>query len=233
MTLATLRPGQSGIIQSVGNNSGAVKRRLIDMGLTPGTEIRIRKVAPFGDPIEVTLRGYELSLRKGDAAQIEVVPASAGYKKAKKRASTHGHTHELDEETLRRMQADHLHELNAHSTAFPAHGKAMKIALVGNPNSGKTTLFNALTGSNQYVGNWPGVTVEKKEGTAKLEDAEIIIVDLPASTPCLHIPWKNRGRTSNKRKARRHHQYRRRSNIERNLYLTANFWSLNALRFWH
>lgn len=178
MTLDSLRPGQSVIIKSVGNRSGAIKRRLIDMGLTPGTEILIRKIAPFGDPLEVTLRGYQLSLRKADAAQIEVVLAST-YKRVKKAASTHGHTHALDEDTLHRMEADHLHEMDAHYTAAPAHGKAMKIALVGNPNSGKTTLFNALTGSNQYVGNWPGVTVEKKEGTTKLDDSEIIIVDLP------------------------------------------------------
>ena len=69
-TLEDLVPGQSGTIVSVGNKSGAVKRRLVDMGLTPGTEVKVTKIAPLGDPIEVTLRGYELSLRKEDAAQI-------------------------------------------------------------------------------------------------------------------------------------------------------------------
>ncbi|MGE4275603.1 MAG: ferrous iron transport protein A, partial [Lawsonibacter sp.] len=69
-TLNDLSPGQSGMIFSVGNQSGAVKRRLVDMGLTPGTEVKVTKVAPLGDPLEVSLRGYELSLRRGDALQI-------------------------------------------------------------------------------------------------------------------------------------------------------------------
>ena len=71
-TLRQLYPGQSGMIVSVANHSGAVKRRLVDMGLTPGTTVTVRKIAPLGDPIEVTLRGYELSLRKGDAENIVV-----------------------------------------------------------------------------------------------------------------------------------------------------------------
>ena len=71
-TLQELAPGQSGMILSVGNQSGAVKRRLVDMGLTPGTEVTVRKVAPLGDPVEVNVRGYELSLRKADAEMIEV-----------------------------------------------------------------------------------------------------------------------------------------------------------------
>ena len=73
-TLEDLAPGQSGTILSIGNKSGTVKRRLVDMGLTPGTEVRVTKIAPLGDPIEVTLRGYELSLRKEDAEMIEVEP---------------------------------------------------------------------------------------------------------------------------------------------------------------
>ena len=71
-TLNDLSPGQSGIILSVGNQSGAVKRRLVDMGLTPGTRVKVTKVAPLGDPLEVSLRGYELSLRRADAEQIEM-----------------------------------------------------------------------------------------------------------------------------------------------------------------
>ena len=72
-TLYDLSPGQSGVIRSVGNNSGAVKRRLIDMGLTPGTKITVNKIAPLGDPLEVSLRGYTLSLRRADAAQITML----------------------------------------------------------------------------------------------------------------------------------------------------------------
>ena len=84
-TLEDLAPGQSGTILSIGNKSGTVKRRLVDMGLTPGTEVRVTKIAPLGDPIEVSLRGYELSLRKADAAQIimgQPRPRSSGAARA-------------------------------------------------------------------------------------------------------------------------------------------------------
>ena len=178
-TLRELHPGQSGMILSVANQSGAVKRRLVDMGLTPGTVVTIRKIAPLGDPIEVTLRGYELSLRRDDAEQIVMGEPTRRARKITYAGAPH---RELDPETLRRMRLDHEHELNEHApTADPTEhdSRTMRVALVGNPNCGKTTLFNALTGSNQYVGNWPGVTVEKKEGTAHLGDREMTIVDLP------------------------------------------------------
>ena len=173
-TLQDLRPGESGMILSVGNQSGAVKRRLVDMGLTPGTEVKVTKIAPLGDPLEVSLRGYELSLRKDDAAQIQVGPPQPRTHTPQSAPS--------DPERERRQLQDHVHELEQHEKPYDhsAHdSRPMKVALAGNPNCGKTTLFNALTGSNQYVGNWPGVTVEKKEGTARLGDREITVVDLP------------------------------------------------------
>ncbi len=180
-TLHDLSPGQSGIILSVGSHFGAVKRRLIDMGLTPGTKVAVKRIAPFGDPIEVRVRGYELSLRKGDALHIRI--GDAPPPKNKRSASVTKYTgRPLDPETLRRMRQAHEHELDKHAIPYDRHihdKRRMNIALVGNPNSGKTTLFNALTGSNQYVGNWPGVTVEKKEGIAKLGGREVNIVDLP------------------------------------------------------
>ena len=176
-TLEDLAPGQSGTILSIGNKSGTVKRRLVDMGLTPGTEVRVTKIAPLGDPVEVSLRGYELSLRKADAAQIimgQPRPRSSGAARA---AMTR-----RDPETARRQLRAHEHELEAHSGRYdPAEHdrRTMRIALAGNPNCGKTTLFNALTGSNQYVGNWPGVTVEKKEGETRIGDRTVTVVDLP------------------------------------------------------
>lgn len=178
-TLEQLPPGQSGLITGVGNTSPAVKRRLVDMGLTPGTIITVKKIAPFGDPIEVTIRGYELSLRKSDAAQITIDPYG---EKRKANKIVYDKEPVYDKQTLMRMQEDHEHEMDEHFRQIDAseHDKReMKLALVGNPNSGKTTLFNALTGSNQYVGNWPGVTVEKKEGTAVSNGRQITIVDLP------------------------------------------------------
>ncbi|MBS5548666.1 MAG: ferrous iron transport protein B [Oscillospiraceae bacterium] len=174
-TLQELSPGECGMIVSVGNQSGAVKRRLVDMGLTPGTVVKVTKIAPLGDPLEVSLRGYELSLRKEDAGQIQIGPVQARPQAASKPGAP-------DPERDRRQLRDHVHELEHHEKPYDhnAHDtRTMKVALAGNPNCGKTTLFNALTGSNQYVGNWPGVTVEKKEGTAHLGDRAITVVDLP------------------------------------------------------
>ena len=169
-TLEELVPGERGVILRVGSDKGPVKRRLVDMGLTPGTEILVRKVAPFGDPIEVNLRGYELSLRKEDARQIALCPPGMNPVQRPHTHERHGMVQRVpDEETLRRMTAAHAHEAREHGGEpdYASHdSREMKLALVGNPNCGKTTLFNALTGSNQYVGNWPGVTVEKKEGRA-------------------------------------------------------------------
>lgn len=179
-TLYDLKPGESGVILSVGNQSSAVKRRLVDMGLTPGTTVKVTKIAPLGDPLEVTLRGYELSLRKADAAQIAM---GQPRRKAVGDTARGAMTRHLDDpETRHRQLLDHEHELIEHGGTYDpsAHdSRTMRLALAGNPNCGKTTLFNALTGSNQYVGNWPGVTVEKKEGTAHLGQSAMTVVDLP------------------------------------------------------
>ena len=102
-TLNDLTPGQSGTILSVGNQSGAVKRRLVDMGLTPGTQVKVTKVAPLGDPLEVSLRGYELSLRKDDAAQIQI-----GAPRKQSQAAPRPAKPDLDRE--RRQLQDHVHE---------------------------------------------------------------------------------------------------------------------------
>ena len=175
-TLNDLAPGQSGTILSVGNQSGAVKRRLVDMGLTPGTQVKVNKIAPLGDPLEVSLRGYELSLRRADAEQIVIGQPRP------RRAGGAALQAGPDPEAARRQLRDHEHALEAHGGRYDAaahDSRSMRVALAGNPNCGKTTLFNALTGSNQYVGNWPGVTVEKKEGTARLGDKSMTVVDLP------------------------------------------------------
>ena len=182
------------MIRQVGNQRGAVKRRLVDMGLTPGTAVKLVKVAPMGDPLEVSLRGYELSLRREDAAQIlveplegeakpETVPETAYHLGGK----CHGDCGKCamaceQKDALEAMRRSHIHEQRQHPRQYDAteHDKHQwKVALVGNPNAGKTTLFNALTGSNQYVGNWPGVTVEKKEGIAKVGELSFTLVDLP------------------------------------------------------
>ena len=182
-TLEALSPGESGVILRVGSDRGPVKRRLVDMGLTPGTEVLVRKIAPFGDPIEVNLRGYELSLRREDARQITLATGEEAQACRVIRKNRAGMVQRIpDEATLRRMSADHAHEAAEHGGVpdYASHdSREIKLALVGNPNCGKTTLFNALTGSNQYVGNWPGVTVEKKEGRATVDGQPVTVVDLP------------------------------------------------------
>ena len=191
MTLDQLSVGESCEICQVGNQRGAVKRRLVDMGLTPGTVVTLVKIAPFGDPMELRLRGYELSLRKEDAAQIRVRPAKEttagsdvcekGYHITSPCSGDCAHCARRAEEQ-ESMRRSHEHEQSQHPSTYDprAHDQRQwKVALVGNPNCGKTTLFNALTGSDQYVGNWPGVTVEKKEGTAKVGDVSFTVVDLP------------------------------------------------------
>jgi len=182
-TLEQLLPGKSGIILQVGNNKGPMKRRLVDMGLTPGTPIFVRKVAPLGDPIQVRLRGYELSLRKEDARQILLcAPGESPMQQPHVHKRTGMVQYIPDDETLRRMREAHIHKRKFPNDAsrFAMHEeRELKLALVGNPNCGKTTLFNALTGSNQYVGNWPGVTVEKMEGRAAVDGMPVTIVDLP------------------------------------------------------
>ena len=195
MTLDQLPVGGGCIIEQVGNQRGSVKRRLIDMGLTPGTWVELIKMAPFGDPMEVRLRGYELSLRKEDAAQIRVRAASlteverepiseSAYHLG---AACHGDCGGCgmgcaDPKDLEAMHQAHRHEQQDHPSTYDPHAhdtRPWRVALVGNPNCGKTTLFNALTGSNQYVGNWPGVTVEKKEGEARMGEMKFTVVDLP------------------------------------------------------
>ena len=191
MTLDQLSVGESCEICQVGNQRGAVKRRLVGMGLTPGTVVTLVKIAPFGDPMELRLRGYELSLRKEDAAQIRVRPAKEttagsdvcekGYHITSPCSGDCAHCARRAEEQ-ESMRRSHEHEQSQHPSTYDprAHDQRQwKVALVGNPNCGKTTLFNALTGSDQYVGNWPGVTVEKKEGTAKVGDVSFTVVDLP------------------------------------------------------
>ena len=194
-TLDQLPVGGRCVIEQVGNQRGAVKRRLVDMGLTPGTTVELIKMAPFGDPMEVRLRGYELSLRKEDAAQIRIREAAVESRRGEAvsesayhlGATCHGDCARCrmgcaDPKDLEAMHRAHRHEQEHHPSTYDprAHDtRPWKVALVGNPNCGKTTLFNALTGSNQYVGNWPGVTVEKKEGEARLGELSFTVVDLP------------------------------------------------------
>ena len=172
MTLDELKIGQSAIITKVGGD-GALRQHFLDMGVIPGSELTLVKFAPMGDPMQLLIHGYELTLRKDDAAKIDIdiCPTCEG-----------GEPHQPAEQSSARTEHPGLGEEGRYHTESeenpaPITGK-ITFALVGNQNCGKTTLFNALTGSNQHVGNFPGVTVDRKSGVIKGHpDAEV--VDLP------------------------------------------------------
>ena len=172
MTLAEIKVGQDAVLRTIGGQ-GELRHHLLDMGLTPGTEVTLRKVAPMGDPIEVELRGYELTLRLADAAKIEVDNVHETDRAARSEAR-HAAVPHPDVGELRKAAS--YHDRKAGSEI--AKGQPLHFALAGNQNCGKTTLFNQLTGSNQHVGNFPGVTVDRKDGIIR-GHAEATVTDLP------------------------------------------------------
>lgn len=173
MEMDKLKPKQSAFITRVGGD-GALRHHLLDMGLTPGTEITLQKIAPMGDPIQIEVRGYELTLRLDEAKKIEIEniherKVVADSKPQRHKSIPHPRVGELGE-----ANDYHIHD---ESKALPKDSK-LTFALAGNQNCGKTTLFNQLTGANQHVGNFPGVTVDRKDGTIK-NHPETTVTDLP------------------------------------------------------
>ncbi len=163
MTLKDLAPGQSGTIVGVGGE-GSLRQHLLDMGMIPGAHATIVKYAPMGDPVEVRIHGYELTLRLSDAEKIDVEPL---------REDAHARQSASAKRTPRGDEADHpglgeggKFHVRADENPLP-EGETITFALAGNQNCGKTTLFNQLTGANQHVGNFPGVTVDRKSGSIK------------------------------------------------------------------
>ena len=179
MTLKELKIGESAVITSVGGE-GALRQHFLDMGVIPGAEATLVKYAPMGDPMELVLHGYKLTLRVADAEKIEVEqkeewniapePETVQPGKKKKPAKKQTRSHPGFGE-------GGIYHEKATENPLP-EGTVLTFALAGNQNSGKTTLFNQLTGSNQHVGNFPGVTVEQKKGTIK-EQPLTEVVDLP------------------------------------------------------
>ena len=168
-TLKDLKINETCKVISI-TGKGATRQHLLDMGITPGTIIKFIKCAPLGDPMEFKLRGYSLTLRKDDAKTIKVVECedeTIDVVDIRKNISVHPGLGESgikyhDKKTEKSLPAD----------------KIINFALVGNQNAGKTTLFNQLTGSNQHVGNFPGVTVDRKDGPIR-KHSETLITDLP------------------------------------------------------
>ncbi|MBR4459385.1 MAG: ferrous iron transport protein B [Clostridia bacterium] len=184
MTLNTLRPGASARIVSVGGE-GALRQHFLDMGVIPGTDVTVIQFAPMGDPMELRIRGYELTLRLADAEKIEVTEIPAQERAdAAQAAQASGGDGEAGEKPRRKQKREHpgLGEegrFHPKGSGNPLpDGTKLTFALVGNQNSGKTTLFNQLTGSNQHVGNFPGVTVDRKDGAIR-GHADTLITDLP------------------------------------------------------
>lgn len=167
MTLKELATGKTAIVKNVGGE-GALRQHFLDMGVIPGAEVTVVKLAPMGDPIELRIHGYELTLRLADAEQIAVEPVAASTREAKKTVKKTEHPGLGEEGKFHpKGSGDPLPE-----------GAKLTFALVGNQNSGKTTLFNQLTGSKQHVGNFPGVTVDRKDGEIR-GYSDSFITDLP------------------------------------------------------
>ena len=170
MTLDELDIGQSGRITDVGGQ-GALRQHFLDMGLIPGADVTLVKFAPMGDPMELQIHGYELTLRLADAAQIGVIPIRSAKEQTEVQAETCA-----DCEHPGLGEGGRFH-IKAEEHPLPEN-TTLTFALAGNQNCGKTTLFNQLTGANQHVGNFPGVTVDRKSGAIR-DYPNTEITDLP------------------------------------------------------
>ena len=169
MTLRELKIGESAVVTQLGGE-GALRQHFLDMGMIPGAEVTVQKMAPMGDPMELKIHGYELTLRLADAEKIQVEKIS------EKRE------HPLPKKKHFKREHPGLGEGGKYHEKSSEHplpdGTVLTYALVGNQNCGKTTLFNQLTGSNQHVGNFPGVTVDRKDGAIK-GHPDTLVTDLP------------------------------------------------------
>ena len=169
MTLKELEIGKSAVIRTVGGQ-GALRQHFLDMGMIPGAEVTVVKLAPMGDPMELQVHGYELTLRLAEADQIEIAPID-------QRTRNHAGMERLQATEHPGLGEEGKYHSKKDENPLP-EGTLLTYALVGNQNCGKTTLFNQLTGSNQHVGNFPGVTVDRKDGIIK-GHADTDITDLP------------------------------------------------------
>ena len=218
MTLKELQIGKTGKILSVAGE-GALRQHLLDMGLIPGARLTMVKYAPMGDPVEVRVNSYELTLRLAEAENIGIEPVEDEANESAPQSKKRIHHPGLGEDGKYHVKGD--------GDPLP-DGTVLSFALAGNQNCGKTTLFNQLTGSNQHVGNFPGVTVDRKDGAIKGK-AETLVTDLPgiySMSPYSseEIVSRNFILESNPRGIINIVDA---TNIERNLYLTMQLMELN------
>ncbi len=232
MTLKDLEIGQSAVVEKVGG-TGFLRQHLLDMGVIPGVEVTVVKYAPMGDPIELRIRGYELTLRLADAQQIEVTEITPLSKQETDAAPFT--VHEKRNLTGAGKKKEHpglgeggRYHVKAEENPLPKD-TCLTFALAGNQNCGKTTLFNQLTGSNQHVGNFPGVTVDRKSGAIK-GNANTLVTDLPGIYSL--SPYSNEEIVSRKfileEKPTGIINIVDATNIERNLYLTMQLMELDV-----
>ena len=168
MKLSELKPGESAVLTKVGG-SGSLRQHFLDMGLIPDAKVKLVKLAPMGDPMEFMVHGYELSIRKDDAAEIDCERSEAEKEEIKPFFRDSQDHPGLGEEGK-------YHEKKGETPL--GDDETITFALAGNQNCGKTTLFNQLTGSNQHVGNFPGVTVDRKSGEIRGHE-NTLVTDLP------------------------------------------------------
>ncbi|MBE7005465.1 MAG: ferrous iron transport protein B, partial [Ruminococcaceae bacterium] len=219
MTLDQLKTGESCVVTAV-EGEGALRQHFLDMGVIPGAEIALVKLAPMGDPAEYRLHGYELTLRLADAAQIKVQP-SAGTQRAQ--------AAEPSPQSVAHPGLGEGGKFHPKGSGDPLPDETvLTFALVGNQNSGKTTLFNRLTGSNQHVGNFPGVTVNRKDGPIQRHPGTLV-TDLPGIYSM--SPYSSEEIVSRNfvldEKPRAIINIVDATNVERNLYLTMQLLEMN------
>ena len=171
MNLAELKEGQRAVLTDIGGE-GALRQHFLDMGLIPGTVVTYVKAAPMGDPIEYRIWDYELTLRMSEAKQIRIAKVEADKQKEQKQKSRN--TKVSLHPGLGEMGIYHVKQRGE----TIEKGELLTFGLAGNQNCGKTTLFNQLTGSNQHVGNFPGVTVDRKDGPIRKQE-NTLVTDLP------------------------------------------------------
>ena len=263
MTLKDLKIGESAVIQTVGG-SGALRQHFLDMGVIPGAQVKMVKLAPMGDPMELRIHGYELTLRLSDAEKIEVAPDSgmtaatgnvqtgqsdlgSGQANSKKQAveddesdkkgtavsSGTGTSKSRKKKKKKKSHHPGLGEEGKFHSKKDEHplpdDEILTYALVGNQNCGKTTLFNQLTGANQHVGNFPGVTVDRKDGPIR-GYPNTLVTDLPgiySMSPYSSEELVSRNFVLNE-KPKAIINIVDATNIERNLYLTMQLLEMNV-----
>ena len=212
MTLKDLEVGKSAVILKVGGQ-GALRQHFLDMGMIPGAEVTVVKLAPMGDPLELQIHGYELTLRLAEAQQIEIEPIT-------KRSRSHERINRTQNLAHPGLGEEGKYHSKVEEKPLP-EGTTLTYALVGNQNCGKTTLFNQLTGSKQHVGNFPGVTVDRKDGVIR-GYPNTKVTDLPgiySMSPFSNEEIVSRNFVLNE-KPKAIINIVDATNIERNLYLT-------------